>query len=583
MNFKDLALAFNQIEETSSRLIITEKLAALFSDASASEASVIAYMSLGELYPPYKTLQFNMAEKTVVPVVARLCDLDEQEVKRLVQESGDLGTIVAQHKKSEGEVSAVLQVYTTLCDIALISGTGSQEKKAQALYELLERVSALEGKYIVRMILGKLRLGFSDMTLIDALSWMLAGNKSQRSLVENAYNTCADIGRIAAMAKSGGVEALGKMHIVVGIPIRPSAAERLPSAHDIFNKLGPCIAQPKLDGFRLQIHLNKKENTIHFFSRNLLDMSAMFPDLVEALQQLPVETLICEGEAISWDANTGIFLPFQETVKRKRKHDVEKTAQEFPLKLFLFDLLYLDGVEYLSKTHEERRTALVGLFSHAESDLVQVIDEKIITQPQQLHDYFLQSIERGLEGLVVKRPDALYQPGKRNFNWIKLKRHNVGELEDTIDAVIVGYYNGKGKRASFGIGALLVAVYNKDKDRYETVAKIGTGVTDAGWKELKERCDQNRVEQQPHNVICAKELYPDVWVDPSIICAIRADEITISPMHAAGKTSDALGYALRFPRMVGYRDDKGILDVTTVDEIKQLYAIQYKQGESTAH
>jgi DNA ligase-1 len=186
----------------------------------------------------------------------------------------------------------------------------------------------------------------------------------------------------------------------------------------------------------------------------------------------------------------------------------------------------------------------------------------------------LAAIAEGLEGIVVKRPDAIYQPGKRNFNWIKLKRQEEGHIEDTIDCVILGYYAGSGKRATFGIGAFLVGVFNKKEDRFETVAKVGTGLTDQEWIDLKKQCDAIKRMQKPSNVICVKELYPDVWVIPDIVCQIRADEITKSPTHAAGKEGNMLGLALRFPRLMGYRKDKGPEDATTVAELKTMFKHQ---------
>ena len=160
---------------------------------------------------------------------------------------------------------------------------------------------------------------------------------------------------------------------------------------------------------------------------------------------------------------------------------------------------------------------------------MQVIEERATSTTAELTNYFNEQIEKGLEGLVVKRPDAVYQPGKRNFNWIKLKRHEGGHLADTIDAVVLGYYAGQGKRASFGIGAFLVGVYDKEKDRFETVAKVGTGLTDEEFKDLKKQCDKHAIKAQPVNVLCAPELAPDVWVEPSIVVVIQADEITQSP------------------------------------------------------
>jgi len=278
-----------------------------------------------------------------------------------------------------------------------------------------------------------------------------------------------------------------------------------------------------------------------------------------------------------YDPNTGSFLPFQETVKRKRKHGIEKVAQQMPLRVFLFDLLFLDGQEYLSKTHAQRRKKLLSLFKNQPEDAVQVIDEKKITTGKQLEEYFNQNIAAGLEGLVVKREDSIYRPGKRNFSWIKLKRQEEGHLDDTIDCVILGYYAGKGKRAQFGIGAFLVGIYNEKEDAFQTIAKVGTGLSDAEWKKLKKECDGIAVKNRPSSVVCPKELYPDVWTAPELVCIIRADEISLSPLHTAGKTKEKLGYALRFPRFMGARPDKEPQQATSVKEIKGLYKNQFER------
>jgi len=355
----------------------------------------------------------------------------------------------------------------------------------------------------------------------------------------------------------------------------------LPDAKAIIKKVGKCVAQPKLDGFRLQVHVHKgKHKEVFFFSRNLQDMSHMFPDLKKAVLLLKGKKFIAEGEAIAYDVETETFLPFQETVKRKRKYEIEKMAKEFPLKLFLFDLLYIDGESLLNLPHEKRRKKLLALFSGKKvkvQDIVYPISEVKINSAKELEDFFKKNIADGLEGVVVKKPEAIYQAGKRNFNWIKLKREESGSLNDTIDCVILGYYRGRGKRASFGIGAFLVGVYDKKKDNFETIAKIGTGLSDAQWKDMKKILDKIEVKNKPKNVECSKELYPDVWVEPLLVCMIRADEITLSPLHTAGAKKGVGGYALRFPRFMGYRDDKSVEEATTVKEIEEMYKLQFRK------
>lgn len=581
MKFSYVAQLFEQIEKEASRTEITKVLASLFAQASTYESQIISYLSSGSLFPAYKTLQFNISAKGILPIIAQLLGQDSKAIEEQFKKSGDLGLLVQEQWLHGDAGLSVTDVYDALVQCAQISGTGSTDKKQMRLVQLLQQVDMLSAKYIVRIIAGTLRLGFSDMTVIDALSWMQVGDKSIRKEIEHAYNICADLGLVAYTLKQDGIEGIKDMKIHVGIPIRPAAAERLNSPAEVIEKLGESVAQPKLDGFRVQVHLKKTGSTteIEFFSRNLLDMSDMFPDLKEAVEQLSVgnssvESLICEGEAIVYDEDTETFLPFQETVKRKRKHDVEQMSQDLPLRLYIFDILYLNGRSLLAETHHARRVILENLLAHENDVRLQIIEEKKVATAQELESYFLKNIHAGLEGLVIKREDALYQPGKRNFNWIKLKRHARGKLVDTIDCVILGYYYGKGKRAHFGIGAFLVGVYNQQEDIFQSVAKIGTGMTDEEWKDLKQQCELIRQDHKPHGVDVVKDLYPDVWVVPKIVCTVQSDEITLSPVHTAGKTGHDAGYALRFPRFIMYRLDKSAQDATTVKELQELYALQ---------
>lgn len=584
MKFKKVAEVFDILEKESSRTAITKVLAELLTHATPDEAAIIAYLSLGSLQASYLGNQFNFAEKSFINAIATLLDSSSAQIKRTLDTLGDLGSVVAkgQWEPDSSQMLTVTDVHTLLVRFIAINGQGSQDVKEAKMLKLLRVLDPLSAKYVVRVVLGQLRMGFSDMTLLDAFSWMEAGDKTLRKDLEDAYNVSADIGLIIRTLKKEGIEGVKKIGITPGIPVRPAAAERMADAKAIFEKLGECVAQPKIDGFRLQVHIDKRhgKHDIHFFSRNLQDMSAMFPEIRAAVATLPVTTLVAEGEAIAFDPETGIFLPFQETVKRKRKHNVAQVAQAFPLKLFFFDLLYCDGESLLEQTHAKRRQQLADLLAHEtkkQEVVIAPIEEIATASAQEVSDYFQTCIAEGLEGIIVKRTDAIYQPGKRNFNWIKLKREEVGSLDDTVDCVILGYYFGQGKRAHFGIGALLVGIFNPEKDCFQTIAKIGTGLTDAEWKEQKKNCDAIKVHDQPHNVVCEKALHPDVWVVPQLVCMIRADEITRSPLHSAGVQKTKGGFALRFPRIMGYRPDKSATDTTTVEELERLYQLQFSK------
>lgn len=573
MKFSMCAQVFQQLQMEPSRTEKTKLLAGLLQKCTPQEAKIVAYMTMESLFPAYKDKQFNIATKGMVAILATLCDRSSQDIEQKMKVAGDLGLVVQDLWHGADTGLTIQQVYEQLVEIAHIVGTKSTEIKAQKLVELLKQLDTMSAKFVVRLVTKSMRLGFSDMTFLDALSWMHTGSKQLSKKIEHAYNVCADLGLVAQTLKSSGLEGIESMHIQVGIPIRPAAAERLSSPQAIVEKLGPCVAQPKLDGFRVQVHLKKEDShsEVNFFSRNMLDMSDMFPDLKKIVEQLPVTSLICEGEAIVYDEDTETFLSFQETVKRKRKHDIDQLSQELPLRLYIFDILYLNGMSLLDHTHKQRRDSLLSIVHNANNPALQVIGQEHITTAKQLDDYFLRTIGAGLEGLVVKREDGVYQPGKRNFNWIKLKRESHGSLLDTIDGVILGYYVGRGKRARFGIGAFLLGIYDTEQDQFVTVAKVGTGLTDDALKDLKQRCDAIKVAQKPVNVVCAKELYPDVWMAPKIVCEVKSEEITLSPMHTAGKKHDTPGYGLRFPRFVQYRFDKSVYDATTTSELLRLY------------
>lgn len=581
MYFKDVVLIFQKIEKERSRTEITKLLAQLFSQATAHEAQIISYLSLGLLRAPYKGSQFNFAEKNMTKLLAHMFDVSGEEIKKRTREIGDLGSVLLDGTWKVEQPITLLNLYKELAKFEKISGVGSQDEKNKHLLQIFYKIDPLSACYVARIIIGKLRLGFSDMTLIDALSWSQEGNKSLSAHIEHAYNISADIGLIAHVLKEKGMKGIESIAITVGIPIRPAAAERLDSASEIIKKIGPCIAQPKMDGFRLQVHMHKSKTSteVWFFSRNLLDMSAMFPDLVKDIQQLDVEDIIVEGEALAYDEETEAYLPFQETVKRRRKHDIEEMVQNRPLKLVLFDILYLNGISLLDYEQQQRMNILSDVLSkHPMLTSITLVPGLYIATDKDLEGYFMSMVAAGLEGIMAKRPHAHYQPGKRNFNWIKLKRHEGAHshLEDTLDVVILGYYYGKGKRATFGIGAFLVAVYNKKDDRFETVAKIGTGLSDEGWQKLRKMCDMHVIAAPLINMHVEKALTPDVWVEPKIVVEVLADEITRSPIHTAGKTAHETGFALRFPRFMGYRLDKSPQEATTITELLHLFNDQKK-------
>ncbi len=588
MKFSDLATFFEKLEKTASRLSLIDILSDLFKQTDKEEIDKIIYLLQGRIAPFFAPVEIGMADKTIADAIARAFDETREDVLKQYSKMGDIGLVAQQLSNKQQATSnkiSVEGVFEILRKIADTKGAGTVEKRIVFLSDLLRKVDPVSAKHLVRVPLGKTRLGIGDPTVLDGLALAILGDRSKRKLLEKAYNETSDLGLIGATLLKEGLEKVQKLTVTVGRPIRSELCERLPNPLKVFEKMGDEIhATPKYDGFRVQIHKNGEDITM--FSRNLENMSHMFPELIEgARKQIKAKTAILDTEALAYQPDSEEFLPFQETTKRRRKHDIDEVAKTLPLKAFVFDILYVDGKSLIDTPLHERVKILEKILH--KGDILLPAPGQILTDPKDLQIMLDDSISKGLEGVVVKRIDSLYEAGGRNFNWVKLKRHSAGELHDTIDCVILGYIWGKGKRTAFGAGALLVGVYDSEKDEFVTVSKIGTGLTDDEWRSIKLKTKNLVRTTKPARTNSL--IAPSVWVEPSIVIEVLADEITRSPLHTAGKNGikdqrskikdqNEQGYALRFPRLVNFRDkDKKAEDATTVEELIKMFEQQGKQ------
>lgn len=570
MKFSLLVDSLAQLEATSKRLEMTRILGDLFKNADADDMAAIVYLSQERLAPNYEAIEFGMGEALIAQSVAQATNTPLADVKKLYKDVGDYGTVVEQLSKAKSRNLQVEVVFARLREIATTSGEGTVEKRVSILANLLKDLSPREARYLLRIPSGRLRLGVGDVTVLDGLSWSATGDKSLRPDLERAYNITSDLGLVATTFKKDGVKGLKKLKITVGKPIRMELAERAKSAQEIIERMGECALEPKVDGFRVQAH--KDGSKVRLFSRNLEETTEMFPDVAEAVrEQIQAKRAILEGEAIAFDPETGDFRPFQETIQRKRKYGIDEMRASLPLKLLAFDLLYIDGEDVTKTPYQERHARLGKLIG--KGDGIQLIEQILVSEPKAVDEFFMTKIEAGLEGIMAKRLDSTYQAGARNFNWMKFKRAYQGHLRDTVDVVIVGYLRGRGQRAKFGIGAFLCAVYDKKNDRFRTVGKVGSGLTELEWAATREKLDAIALEHRHARV--DSTMIPDVWVEPKYVMEVQADEITRSPIHTAGSYDDEPGYALRFPRVVNpNREDKSPEDATTEQEIIQMFSKQ---------
>ncbi len=579
MQFKELSEYYEKLESVSSRLSMIDIMSDLFKKAKPNEIKNIVYITQGVLAPPFEGIEFGMAEKMVEESIAIATGFTKEDVEKEYRKQGDMGKAaqIIKEKTKLMRMSSreytVNEVYETMRKIALTSGSGSKDQKIKMLANVVASSSPIEAKYVVKYPLNELRMGVGDATVLEALSVVGTGDRKFKEELEHAYNICSDLGLVAEEIAKRGENAIKNFRVTLFKPIRPALAERLPTSEEILEKMhGKCSVEQKYDGFRCQVHKNGKD--VKIFSRRLEDTTHMYPDLVEAVQkEINANSIILDGEAIAFNEKTSEFLPFQETIQRKRKHGIKEKIEEMPLKLFAFDLMYLNGENYMIEPYHKRRDTLKKLLN---GDTILMSGYIIADTPKQLDDYFEESIENGLEGIIAKELNSQYIAGARKFSWIKLKRSYKGELSDTLDLVIVGYFLGKGIRTEFKFGGLLCATYNKKRDMFETVSRIGSGFTEKQMVELKSALDKIKVGSKPPRVDSIVK--PDFWVTPRYVVTIKADEITKSPMHTCGRNEGDVGFALRFPRLVGeneaIRRDKSVEEATTTKEVSEMYSNQ---------
>ncbi len=571
MTFKELSKYLQKLEDTSSRLEITQILSDLFKKTHEEEIGWVVYLILGTLGPSYKNIIFNVADKMMEQAISQAYGVSKARVHELYKQKGDLGEVAYALNQNISSFLTVEEVYLKFVKVADYEGQGSQDEKIEGMAELLKGLDKQSSKFASRIPVGKLRLGFSEKTIIDALSWMEKGDKSGKTTLEKAFIVLPDVGLLAKEVKRLGIEKASKnIEPQVGIPIQPMLAQRIKSPTEMIKKMGKVAVEPKLDGLRVLVHFKRGKNGfVKAFTRNMNEVGWMFPELGGVEKQLEGNEFILDTEAVGMDESRKRMADFQTTMQRRRKHEVDDFKSRIPITFYAFDVLKIDGRNLLSEDYLSRRKALKNAVKKGE--VIKVVESSLTDNPQTISELQSAAINDGLEGVMVKRIDSPYVPGRTGWRWVKMKEAELatGKLSDTVDAVVMGYTQGKGKRASFGIGQFLVGVIDQPTGKIKTVSKVGTGLSDDDFKELSKRLKKIQVRQKPKEYDVHKNLMPDYWVEPRVVVELAADDLTRSPNHTAG-------YALRFPRLVKFRDDKSPDNTTSVKEIQRLYKLQYE-------
>jgi len=583
MKFKTLAVLFSDLEATPKRLEMIDILSTFFGNIKKNndfkDLDKTIYLLQGQLVSNIKQFpKIGLAEKMIIEGLSLHSGIEKKRIKEVLIKLGDIGAtaelVLTKKKKQKSlfdfedkhseSLLEISELYSALQKIALSKGTGSQDVKLGVLRGLMSKSSPLEIKYLLRIITSTLRVGVSTLTIIDGLALGFTGVKKNRVYIEKAYNLHPDLGDITNVLAEEGIDKVKKISISYGIPIRSMLASRVPYAEIIEKTGSPLIAEYKLDGERLQIH--KQGENVLLFSRRLLEISKQYPDVCQIIREnLKVNNAIIEGEIVAMDAFYEKMLPFQVLSKRRRKYDIEDVSKEVPVSLFLFDLLKIEDDSYIEKPFLERRKKLEEIVK--ERDEIHLVKSVLINTTEELLDIFNEARNNGTEGIIAKsiKEDSTYQAGNRGFLWIKLKGLEGGKLSDTLDCVIIGGIYGRGRRKGV-YSAYILAVYDPEDDSFKAFTRVASGWTDENLEKLMKEMSQYKVDKKPKNVMCNDK--PDQWFKPEIAIEIMGDEITISDKFPS------LGLSLRFPVFLRFRPEKAQKDVTTVDEIKDLYEAQ---------
>jgi DNA ligase 1 len=584
LDFSPIAEIFEDMHKTNSRLVLIDHLVTLFKRTPFITIQKIIYLLQGKLSPAYEGVELGLGEKLTIKAIAESSGISVKEVAEKFGSIGDLGETAKEIAKNKYQQTLIREkitierIYSTFEKIAKTTGSQSQLIKLRLISSLLNDATPLESKYIIKFLLGTLRLGIAEYSIIDALAIAYTGNKNNRKKIEETYNVYTDLGTIAEILCKRNLEGLNQLQITPLKPIRPMLAERILDPTEGLKKADGKIAfEYKLDGERVQIH--KDDSEVQLFSRSLEKITKHYPDIVASIKKFSIQNCILEAEIVPLDLETKRIQPFQELMHRKRKYNIENVIIKYPVKVFLFDILYLEGKDLTEYEYTKRRAILESTAKKNRNNSIEVVKQIVSSKLKDIEIFFLKAKDDGCEGLMLKQLNSKYRAGAREFLWMKLKKEYDNTLGDSFDLTVIGALLGRGKRTGY-YGALLLAIYDKNSDTFQSICKVGTGFSDRDLELIYNELKNYVVEKKYYNV--NSNLKMDIWFTPKLVLEVIASEITLSPLHTAayGLVQKNFGLALRFPKYSGrIRVDKKPEDSTNTSELIQLFNRQVKRNK----
>jgi len=566
MRYATLAEAFEKLEHTPSYLEKNSVIVELLRRTPAEEMERVVLLLLGRPWPAYVSKETGVGLQQLKKAVAKAAGYSSAEVDKLMKQVGDLGEVAKQLLGKKRQVTlfaeqlTVKKVFENVKQLPEITGEGSVDRKIASIAELLTSSTPLEAKFIVRTVIGDLRIGVAEGRLRDAIA---SAFDVSPEVVEHAYMLTTDYSIVAKTVATGGEKGIEKLGVAVGHPVNPMLAQRAETIDEVLKRMkGKAAFEIKLDGIRVQVH--KDGDKVSLFTRRMEDYTKMFPDIIDPLRQaLGPKRAIADGELVAIDKRTGKPMPFQEVLKRRRKYEITQAIQQIPVEIYLFDLLMSDNKVMLDEPYVKRRKALERIVKEVKGK-VMMVEQRVLGKPNEIKEFMDWSIKIGHEGLLAKDLEASYRAGRREFVWLKLK-----PVLETLDLVVVGGLYGKGKRAGF-FGSYILAARDGKTGKFKTITKCGSGYTDEDLKELTKLFKKIQLKK-PHSDI-EIEIDCDAYFEPKIVFEVVYEELQVSP--AEKHTS---GFGMRFPRYIRIREDRRPSEINTVQEIAELFKKQEKR------
>ncbi len=567
MEYKLLAETYAELETYSSKLKKTEIIAKLFKETPANLLEAVTLLIQGRVFPSWSEKEIGVAEQLLLKAIAKATGQPAEDVIKDYKKSGDLGLTVENlvNKKKQrtlGQESLTIKkVFANLQEISEQGGSGSQDRKLDLIAELLAQATPQEAKYIVRTVLEQLRIGVAEGIVRDAVA---SAYDVSVDAVEYAWNLLPDFGEVAKAAKENGASGLKKFKLKLGTPFIVQLAEKSPSLKEAIESYKKVLLEYKYDGMRTLIH--KKGDKIWVFTRNLENITAAFPDLVQmARKNIKADDCVLDGETIGLDKKTGRPIPFQQLSTRiKRKYDIEKASVEIPIDVNLFDIVYLDGKNLMDLTLGERKKYLAKTIREVHGKF-HVAEGLTTSDLKEAEKFYKESLKAGEEGVIVKDLDAQYVSGRRVAGgWLKIK-----PVMENLDVVIIGGTWGTGKRAGT-IGSLHLAIREPESGKFLECGMMGTGLKEKeSDKEFSMTLKEMTKILKPY---IEHESASAIKIKPKVVIEVAYEEIQKSPTYDSG-------FALRFPRFIRLRPDKSADEADTIERVKTLYGQQKGRGK----